>query len=165
MLLDLPARDDLPFAQQQILEQREQLGRESHVASAAPHRLRTLVQLQIRRRQLRRPLRVFPPPQRFNTRDQFLDGKRLHKIVVRAQPQSGHAIFDRILRREKKHRRFLSRRPQPFEHFAPIHSREHDVEDDHVVVMILRHLPGLRAVAGRIHRKPRRPERLGHGLA
>jgi hypothetical protein len=77
-------------------------------------------------------------PERAHSRDEFLHGKRLREIIIRAQSEAGHPIPHLATRGQDKDTSSHFCRAQTSEHFEAIHPRQHHIEHDEIVLLRLR---------------------------
>ena len=83
-------------------------------------------------------------------RQQFRQLEGFDEVIVRAGVQAPHAVANGIARGEHQHGGLLGL-AQPPQQFPAVHARQHDVEDDGVVVVALGLVEALLAVRGAVH--------------
>lgn len=89
---------------------------------------------------------------RAQPREQLVEREWLHEVIVGAQIEPGHPIGDGIARGQHEHVRRVARRAQLAEDREAVEPRQHDVEDDDVVRVVLGVPQALDAIAGRVDR-------------
>ena len=99
-----------------------------------------------------RPLRGCPAGESAQPREQLLEREGLREVVVRARIKAADPVVDRVTRREHQHRGPDSALAHPAASLEAVHSRQHHVEDDHVVVDRLDHPERLLSAVGQIRR-------------
>ncbi len=97
------------------------------------------------------PLGAAPPEQRADPGEQLVKAERLREVVIGAAVEPAHDVLDRIARRQHQDRRVASLAPEFLRHLKPGLLREHDVEQDHVVLVDVGQHRGFRAVGGDVH--------------
>ena len=95
--------------------------------------------------------------------EQLGERERLGQVVVGAAVEAGHAVLDRVARREHQHRRPDAVVAQPPAGLEAVDARQHHVQDDRVVGRGRR--PSTARPRRCARRRPRRPPRSGRGAA
>jgi hypothetical protein len=114
-----------------------------------------------------RARRLGPSQQRAQPRLELLQGERLDQVVVRARVEPGHAIVDRVARRQHQHRRPIARVAQSPAHLQPVDPGHRDIEDHRVLARVRQPVQRLAPVRGQrdvVAVKPQRTVQSGpHG--
>ena len=76
------------------------------------------------------------PQERPDPRRELRHRERLHHVVVGAEVEAAHPVFDRVARRQHQDRNRLFRRPQAAQHLVAVHARQADVQDHQVEVLL-----------------------------
>jgi len=84
------------------------------------------------------PLVDAAPDERSQAGKELAERERLDQVVIGAGVETSDPVFDSVTRREEEDRGPALARPQLATDREPIHAREHDVEDDRVVVVFER---------------------------
>ncbi len=116
---------------QQVFQHRPFTHRQFDHALAHAGPLGRSVQRQIAQRQHGRFGRI-AARQRFDARHQFGAGEGLDQVVVGAQLQAAHAVYDGIARRQQQYRYVAAARAQPPHHFEAVDAGQADIEHYHV---------------------------------
>ena len=90
------------------------------------------------------------PQQRADPRQHLLERERLDQIVVGAAVEAGHAILERVARRQHQHRRLVAALAQRSENLQAVAARQHEIEQDDVERLGVQ--PEERAFAGVLDR-------------
>ncbi len=77
--------------------------------------------------------------QRAHARHELVERERLREVVVRPGVEAGHAVVDRVARREHEDRRPHALVAETAADLEAVAAREHDVEEDRVVRRRHRH--------------------------
>jgi hypothetical protein len=80
--------------------------------------------------------------ERTHSRDKFLHRERLREVVIRAESETGHAIAHLATRGQDKDASRHFRRAQTSQHFEAVHSWQHHVQHDEIVLLRLRFAQG-----------------------
>src|SRR4051794_28288003 len=115
--------------------QQAELGRrQRHLVRPLAQRARHRVEPQ--RADLGGRLRLGPPQQLAQPRDDLVHPQRLRRVVVAARPEAGHAVGDGIRRGEEEHGRVAAERPQRAAEVAAVRVGQRDVDDDPVGALV-----------------------------
>jgi len=104
----------------------------------------------LQRRILAAALAAIECPQ---ARYQFIEGKRLHQIIVRAEIEAADSILGLIVRRQNQNMAIIAFAAQSFEHRQSIDPGQHQIENDDIVVIGCDIRQGLFAVVCLVQRK------------
>ena len=121
---------------QEEVEEGELLRRELHLHVAPGDPPGRGVERQVARGEDGRALRRPPPEERPDAGEELVERERLREVVVRAGVQARDAVLHAVARREHQDRRPSVRRPQAAADLDPVDVGEHQVEQDHVVVVL-----------------------------
>ena len=79
--------------------------------------------------------------------------KRFYQVIIRSLMQSSDSVLDGITRRQEQDGSFFAAAAQLGKHRPPVFAREHDVEDNQIVIAGSGKLEASRAVFGDVHDK------------
>jgi hypothetical protein len=138
VLGDVGAPDHLAGAAREVFEQRVLTAGQQHFSAAAEHAPRRRVDFdRADGDPLGRQRAALAARQGAQPRQQLAEVERLGQVVVGARVEPGDARFDGITRRQHEDRHVGARRAQLAAHRQAVAARQHDVEDDGVVVVLL----------------------------
>jgi hypothetical protein len=152
------ARHDLAAVQHEVFDQRELHGGQWQGFAVAAHFARAQVDLQIAELDRRARLVRAPAHERAHAREELFELERLGEVVVGASVEQIDLVRERVERGQHEDGSGL-RRAQLAQERAAVDAREHQVEDDEVVVpatelvprevAVLRHIAGVALLAQR----------------
>jgi len=151
MGLDLFTTEDLPEATSEAFEEGKFAGCQDDFLPLSPHGPRREVNLDFTDPHPRVGLPAMPPHDRLDSRGQLGKSEGFHQVVVRPEGEAAHTILDCIHRREDDDRSVVPFPPPGFEQLQTTTTWQHQIEDDHVVVIETRHEIGLVPVSSLIH--------------
>src|SRR5215510_1260441 len=148
---DLGAADDLAGAPRQVFKERVFLRGQLDLTPAASDSARPHVDAEIGDLYGLRTQRGTTPQQRPQARQQFMKIERLGQVIIRAHVEPRNAIRRRVARCQYQDRKSQSFRAQLAADFEAVLERQHDVEDDQVVIVDARLINGGLAVRRHIY--------------
>ena len=98
------------------------------------------------------------PHHRTNARRELRETEGLRQVVVGARVETPHPILGGLASREHEHRSPALRFPEAMTHLEPVHTRQHDVQHDRVVIVLGSEPQPVRAVERHVDRVPLLPE-------
>ncbi len=151
MLHDHGAAERTAAVAHHVFEDAEFLGGELDILAAAAHLAADAVEREVAHLQ---PFRsgLAAAQQSAHPRQQLDEGKRLHQIVVGAAFEALYPIVNRIARAQDAYRRAHLAVANLLQHLQTVHVRQHQIENDEIVLGAVDQLDGRRAVAGNVHR-------------
>src|SRR5688572_13794344 len=135
MLGDVGAPEDLSLTLHQVFEERVLLGRQLNGAARPLDAAGTRVDDEILDGQYGRGERRPAPQQRPDARQQFPEVIRLWQVIVGAGVQALDAFVETAAGRQHEDWDRRSCRPKLAAHIQAVHHRQHDVEDEEVVIV------------------------------
>src|SRR5262245_8706902 len=147
----LGAADDFAGAPRQVFKERVFFRGQLDLTSAAPDQARANVDDEIGDLHGLRTQRGAPPQQRPQARQQFMEIERLDQVIVRARVETRDAIRRRVARRQHQDRESQTFRAQLAADFEAVLERQHDVENDQVVIVDARLIKGGLAIRRHIY--------------
>ena len=85
-----------------------------------------------------------------HAREQLRERERLDEIIIGAQLEPLHPVFDLVARREEQHRGLFALAAQLAQHLPAVGARQHHVQYDDGVLAGEREMPPIESVAGDI---------------
>ena len=151
---DALAAEHLVGVPHEELEQRELLDREFEALGAASHGPRHRIEHEIAGRQRHRQGAPRAAQQRAHAGQQLLEGEGLDQVVVGAAVEAGDLVVGRVAGGEHEHRNGQTTLAQVAADAETVETRQHDVEQDQVVLVVAAAQAGLRgaSVAQRVDR-------------
>jgi hypothetical protein len=153
VLQDLGLGDDLAGLAHQVLQQGELPGGEGDLDLAPPAAVGGGVEAQVADLEDRRPLPPAPAQQRPDAGHEHDVGEGLRQEVVGPGVEGLGLVELAVLGREHDDRRPVAALPERGADLVAVHARQHDVEDDGVVVALVGPLQPVRAVVGDVDRE------------
>ncbi len=102
-----------------------------------------------------------------HSRQQLVEGERLHEVVVRAGVEAGDTVRHGVARGEHQHRGAVALQPHPAAELEPVHARHEHVQHDRVGSSLAERHERLAAVSREQHVVAVQPQcalhRLAHG--
>ena len=160
MLEQLKAGEHLARAAHEDLEHRELLGGELDLLVAPPDLVLRRIKAEVADAELRRALAVAASGERPQPGEQLCVGEGLHQVVVGPGVEARDAVRDAVARGQHQDRRpdaVVAQAPADLE---AVDARQHQVEDDRVVLGRARHPEGVLALGGDVRGHPLLPQAL-----
>ena len=121
---------------QQVLQQRELLGREREIGISACDLLRSGIEAEVTNGQHHGPGWAPAPHDRADAREQLLEGDRLCEVVVGTDVEQRHTIGDVVPSGDNDDGRPAIAVAQRSAHLDSVHVAEPEVEQDRVVLVL-----------------------------
>jgi len=122
---------------QEIFQQSELLERERDLTPVAVHAALRDVHLDIAHFQCFRQDIRRTPQKRFHAGGQFRKGERLHEVVIGSGAQEAHLLLGLVARGKDEDGSSDTPLPRTPAYLKAVHGRQHEVEDDKVVIASL----------------------------
>ena len=100
------------------------------------------------------PFGAAPPEQGADAGEELVEPERLRQVVISAGIESPHDVLDRVARGQHEDRRVASFPPQLLRDLESGFLRQHDIQQDHVILVNVRQHGRLGAVGGDVDHIP-----------